>query len=73
MIIRNRGGGIPSEDLPYVFDRFYRARHNLTKATGGSGLGLSIAKWIVEKHGGTIILSNQPCGTTELEIHLPRR
>lgn len=69
--VRNRGPGIPAEDLPYVFDRFYRGRHN-SRARGGSGLGLSIAKWIVEKHSGTIELASEADGTTELEIRLPR-
>jgi signal transduction histidine kinase len=69
--VRNRGPRIPAEDLPYVFDRFYRGRHN-SRALGGSGLGLSIAKWIVEKHSGTIALASEPDGRTELEIRLPR-
>ena len=66
--VRSRGDAIPPEDLPYVFDRFYRGRHDQTK--GGSGLGLSIAKWIVEKHGGTIHLTSGPKRLTELEIRL---
>jgi signal transduction histidine kinase len=66
--VRSRGDAIPPEDLPYVFDRFYRGRHDQTK--GGSGLGLSIAKWIVEKHGGTIHLTSGPERLTELEIRL---
>jgi two-component system, OmpR family, sensor kinase len=70
ILVRNRGLGVPTEDLPYVFDRFYRGRHNAS-LPGGSGLGLSIAKWIVEKHGGTIALLSKPGGVTELEIHLP--
>ena len=62
------GEAIPAEDLPYVFERFYRGRQ--VNATGGSGLGLSIAKWIVEKHGGTIALDSRAGGLTELEIRL---
>lgn len=68
--VRNRGNPIPKEDLPYVFERFYRGRH--ANASGGSGLGLYIAKWIVEKHGGTIALASRPDGVTELEIRLKR-
>jgi two-component system, OmpR family, sensor kinase len=68
--VRNRGEPIPPEDLPYVFERFYRGRRR--KPTGGSGLGLPIAKWIIEKHGGTIRLASRPDGMTELEICLPR-
>jgi two-component system, OmpR family, sensor kinase len=70
IVVRNCGVGVPAEDLPYVFDRFYRGRHNASPS-GGSGLGLSIAKWIVEKHAGTIALVSKPGGVTELEIHLP--
>lgn len=68
--VRNHGDPIPAEDLPYVFERFYRGRH--ARRLGGSGLGLFIAKWIVEKHGGRIALRSQPDGTTELEIRLRR-
>jgi two-component system, OmpR family, sensor kinase len=70
IVVRNYGAGVPTEDLPYVFDRFYRGRQNASPS-GGSGLGLSIAKWIVEKHAGTIALASKPGGVTELEIRLP--
>jgi signal transduction histidine kinase len=70
LVVRNYGAGVPTEDLPFVFDRFYRGRHNASPF-GGSGLGLSIAKWIVEKHAGTIALASKPGGVTELEIRLP--
>ena len=71
LTVRNRGDGIPREDLPYVFDRFYRGRRNAAKSIAGSGLGLSIAKWIVEKHAGTVSVTSNPEGVTELSIRLP--
>jgi signal transduction histidine kinase len=48
------GEGIPTEHLPNVFERFYRADRSRARATGGSGLGLTIARYIVEAHGGSI-------------------
>ena len=71
LTVRNRGDGIPREDLPYVFDQFYRGRRNAAKSIAGSGLGLSIAKWIVEKHAGTVSVTSNPEGVTELSIRLP--
>ena len=50
----DNGGGIPAEDLPNIFERFYRVDKSRTRATGGSGLGLTIAKYLVEVHGGQI-------------------
>lgn len=52
--VKDNGQGISSEALPYIFDRFYRADPARNIATGGSGLGLSIAKKIIEEHGGYI-------------------
>jgi signal transduction histidine kinase len=56
--VRNVGPAIPKGDLPYVFNRFYRGRQTPNRPTTGSGLGLPIAKWIVETHRGRIALSS---------------
>lgn len=52
--ISDTGQGIPKEDVPYIFERLYRAEKSRSRASGGSGLGLTIAKEIVELHGGEI-------------------
>ncbi len=52
--VTDTGAGIPPEDLPHVFDRFYRADKSRTRSSGGSGLGLAIVKHLVEAHGGRV-------------------
>jgi signal transduction histidine kinase len=52
--VTDSGDGISSEDLPFIFDRFYRSEKSRSRSTGGAGLGLAIAKGIVEAHGGQI-------------------
>lgn len=64
LTVQDDGIGIPPEALPKVFDRFYRADESRARATGGNGLGLSITKWIVERHGGHMeVLSRTDLGT----------
>lgn len=69
--IQDNGPGIPAEDQPKVFDRFYRVDKARWRESGGAGLGLSIAKWAVEAHGGTIVLSSEPNKGCTFRISLP--
>jgi signal transduction histidine kinase len=54
VIVEDSGVGIPSQDLPHVFERFYQVESHLTRRHGGMGLGLSVAKAMIEMHGGRI-------------------
>jgi two-component system, OmpR family, sensor histidine kinase ArlS len=69
--IEDTGIGIPKEDLPHVFERFYRADKSRTKQTGGTGLGMAIAKWIVLRHGGTIKVQSEINVGTKIEVTIP--
>ena len=68
--VSNSGEMIPSEDIPFLFERFYRGEKSRSRATGGSGLGLAISKGFVEAHGGTIGVESQP-GRTCFFFTLP--
>ena len=57
--IKDTGTGIPTKDLNKIFDRFYRVDKSRSRNLGGSGLGLSICKWIVELHKGKIIVESK--------------
>ena len=69
--VSDTGEGIPADDLPNVFDRFYRADPSRTRVTGGVGLGLTIAKQLVEAHGGTITARSEPGGGATFAFELP--
>jgi signal transduction histidine kinase len=69
--IKDDGIGIASEDLPHVFDRLYRADPARSRVSGGTGLGLTMVKWIVEAHQGTIQVTSQPDKGAVFEIAIP--
>jgi len=72
VIVRDTGPGIPSEDLPHIFERFYQAEKSRTRSkVSGFGLGLSIAHWIVDHHGGKIEVDSREGKGTTFAIWLP--
>lgn len=70
--INDNGIGISSEDLPYIFDRFYRTDSSRNSSKGGSGIGLSIVRKIVEDHGGRIWAKSEPGSGTDIIIMLKK-
>ncbi len=65
------GPGIPQRDREHLFDRFYRAEQSRTREKGGAGLGLAIAKQIVEAHRGSISVDSRAQGGTVFAVRLP--
>ena len=71
LTVSDTGPGIATEDLPHLFERFYRADKSRGRAQGRSGLGLAIAKAIVDSHGGTIDVSSPPGQGATFTVRLP--
>ncbi|MEA3319683.1 MAG: ATP-binding protein [Bacillota bacterium] len=69
--IEDEGIGIPEEDLPYIFERFYRVEKARTRKSGGTGLGLSIVQQIVSKHDGSISVDSQLGKGTVVTVEIP--
>jgi signal transduction histidine kinase len=69
--VSDTGEGIPAEDLPNIFERFYRVDRSRARATGGSGLGLTIAKRLVEAHGGQITVQSELGKGSRFSFTLP--
>ena len=71
--VRDRGPGVAEAELERVFEPFYRVEASRNRATGGSGLGLTIARNIARAHGGDLVLHNRAGGGLEAELTLPRK
>jgi signal transduction histidine kinase len=69
--VRDNGVGIGAEDLPHVFERFYRVGKDRSRAKGGVGLGLSIAQRIATAHGGDISVQSEPGSGSTVRVRLP--
>jgi signal transduction histidine kinase len=69
--VSDTGEGIPPEDLPNIFERFYRVDKSRARATGGSGLGLTIAKRLIEAHGSSIEVASEPGKGSTFTFTLP--
>jgi two-component system sensor histidine kinase BaeS len=71
--VADTGSGISAVDLPRVFDRFWRAEKSRSRQTGGSGLGLSIVRKLVEAHGGAVAAASEPGAGSVFTITVPGR
>jgi signal transduction histidine kinase len=71
VVVEDTGVGIPAENLPHIFDRFYRVRGSQTEGIQGLGLGLSFVAWIVEVHGGRIDVASTPGDGSRFTVLLP--
>jgi heavy metal sensor kinase len=69
--VRDSGIGIAQGDIKNIFDRFYRADRVRSKKTGGAGLGLAIARWITDLHGGVIAVESTPGAGSTFRVSLP--
>ena len=71
LTVRDRGEGIPEEEIPWIFDRFYKSKKSRGEEEGGTGLGLSISQKLARAHGGTIRARNHPDRGAEFQLNLP--
>ena len=69
--VTDTGNGISASDLPYIFDRFYRADRSRSRHQGGAGLGLAIVKWVAEAHNGRVEVASTPGAGSQFSLLLP--
>ena len=69
--VRDNGPGIPEDELPFVFDRFFRGGDEMTRSTNGTGLGLYLVKQIVKAHRGTVTVVSTGRDGTTFRVTLP--
>ncbi len=69
--VSDQGPGIPEEDLPHIWERFYRVEKSRSRALGGTGLGLAIVRQIVELHGGRVSVSSREGAGSTFSFTLP--
>jgi two-component system OmpR family sensor kinase len=71
LTVADSGNGIGATDLPYIFDRFYRADRSRSRHQGGAGLGLAIVKWVAEAHSGRVEVTSAPGAGSQFSLLLP--
>ena len=71
LTVRDTGVGIAAEHMPHVFDRFFRADPARSSGGHGAGLGLSLAKWIVDRHHGRVAVESEPGKGSTFTVFLP--
>jgi two-component system OmpR family sensor kinase/two-component system sensor histidine kinase BaeS len=69
--VRDTGEGIHEQDIPHIFERFYRGEKSRNRGTGGAGLGLAIARGIVHAHGGEIRVESERGKGTQFTFYIP--
>jgi signal transduction histidine kinase len=69
--VSDTGEGIPAQDIPHIFERFYRGEKSRNRGTGGAGLGLAIARGIIQAHGGDIQVESRLGQGTRFTFHIP--
>ena len=73
LFVNDNGPGVAEDELPYLFDRFWRKDKSRTRSAGGTGLGLAIAKQLVEAQGGTIEARNLPQGGLQVVVEVRKK
>ena len=69
--VEDSGAGIPADQLPHIFERFYRGPNSGTRGTGGAGIGLAISRWIARAHGGDILVDSESGRGSVFTVVLP--